>query len=175
VEFLPPRLLQDDDNSESFSCGNESLDVWLKQFAYGDQQKGHARIFASFYQNEPKIAGYFALTCAHIPINDNKRGDIFNPPYILPCAYLARLAVDKDVQKQGLGAYLLVSAMERALRAAENIGLSLFIAEPLEAAERFYGKYDFEVKILNSGNKIFYRRLKDIRESLGAAEIFGKG
>jgi len=170
VKFSAPRLLQSDDNAADFSCGVESLDDWLKNIAGISQREGYARIFVSLYPERERahIAGYCALTCAHIPIHNNKSGDIFNPGYILPCVYLACLAVDKKAQRQNVGNSLLWFAMERALRAAEYIGISLFITEPLAGAEEFYKIYNFRAMELSSGKTIFYRTIQDIRESLGS-------
>jgi GNAT superfamily N-acetyltransferase len=65
-------------------------------------------------------------------------------PRKTPGIRLGRLAVDRSVQKQGLGEHLLMDAIERARLVLEHIGVhALFVDAKDERAAAFYAKYGF--------------------------------
>jgi GNAT superfamily N-acetyltransferase len=67
------------------------------------------------------------------------------PRHPIPVVLLARLAVDRGRQGQGLGAALLKDAILRTLVAAEGVGVrALLVHAKDEAARAFYARYDFE-------------------------------
>src|SRR3546814_8897645 len=58
---------------------------------------------------------------------------------------LARLAVDLDYQRRGLGFSLLQDAIRRTLAIAEQAGIRALLTHPIDAeAEAFYRKFGFE-------------------------------
>ena len=58
---------------------------------------------------------------------------------------IGRLAVDRSVQGQGLGSYLLVDALRRVLRIAEDVGVRAVEVDAIDdAAREFYLKYGFD-------------------------------
>ena len=57
---------------------------------------------------------------------------------------LGRLAVDEKDQGQGLGEYLLMHALEAALKTADIIGVRCVVVDAIDdPAVRFYQKYGF--------------------------------
>lgn len=64
-------------------------------------------------------------------------------PRSVPGYTLARLAIDKTAQGQGLGEYLLLDAMERAFRAADAVGGYTLFVDAKDGAGSFYQKYGF--------------------------------
>ena len=76
---------------------------------------------------------------------------------------LARLAVAKTYQRQGLGEILMFEAMKRALIIADNAGvIGLFVDAKDEAARGYYLRYGF-VDLADSPLKMFLP-LATIRE-----------
>ena len=67
------------------------------------------------------------------------------PNFPLPVARLARLAVDKRHQRQGLGELLLADALQRCLRLSEEIGMIGVVVDAKdETARGWYERYEFE-------------------------------
>ncbi len=65
------------------------------------------------------------------------------PRYPLPVLRLARLAVDRSTQGQGLGLQLLRFVLRLALRMASDHGCVGVIVDAKRGAEAFYAKYGF--------------------------------
>jgi GNAT superfamily N-acetyltransferase len=87
-----------------------------------------------------RVVGYHALAAASIEHCDAtgrvKKGMPLHP---IPVMLLARLAVDRSVQGRGLGAWLLTDAMERALAAAEILGIRALVVHAMsDDARAFY-------------------------------------
>jgi len=67
------------------------------------------------------------------------------PNFPLPVARLARLAVDLNHQRQGLGELLLADALQRCLHIAESIGmLGVIVDAKDERARGWHERYEFE-------------------------------
>jgi len=65
--------------------------------------------------------------------------------YPIPLVILARLAVDLDYQKQGLGFSLLQDAIMRTVAISEQAGIRALLTHPIDAeAEAFYRRFGFE-------------------------------
>ena len=68
-----------------------------------------------------------------------------NMPDPIPVLVLGRLAVDRRVQGQRLGAALLRDAVQRAMNVAEHAGVRALLVHALnDGARQFYGRYGFE-------------------------------
>jgi GNAT superfamily N-acetyltransferase len=66
------------------------------------------------------------------------------PRHPIPVVLLARLAVAKPVQGQGLGPLLLVNALKRCLALSREVGIYAVKVDAIdEKAARFYKKYGF--------------------------------
>ena len=67
------------------------------------------------------------------------------PNFPLPVARLARLAVDLNHQRQGLGELLLADALQRCLHISDSIGmLGVIVDAKDERARGWYERYEFE-------------------------------
>lgn len=131
---------------KGFVCGEPELDDYLARYARPHHESGVARIFVAGTGEEPnRVAGYYALTMggitrAHLPPEAAKRF----PAFPLPVARLARLAVDRGFQGQGLGEHLLLDALFRCRRIAAEVGLvAVVIDAKHERAQGFYARYGF--------------------------------
>lgn len=131
---------------KGFSCGEPELDDYLARYARQHQESGVARIFVAITGEEPeRVAGYFALTVGglprpHLPPEAAKRFPGFPPPV----ARLARLAVGRTFQGRGLGEHLLLDALFRCHRIADEVGLvAVVIDAKHEHARAFYARYGF--------------------------------
>jgi GNAT superfamily N-acetyltransferase len=130
-----------------FGCGEPALDEYLSRFARQNQESGVARTFVAVQEAEPtQILGYYSLAVAAIdkadlPPSATRRF----PNFPLPIARLARLAVDRSQQGKGLGEDLLLDALSRCLRVAEDVGIiGVVIDAKHERAKAFYARYEFD-------------------------------
>lgn len=86
-------------------------------------------------------------------------------PEPVPVAVLARLAVDRAYQKQGLGRALYRDGAERVLRAADTIGIRGLIVHAIsEEARAFYLSLGLDPSPLDP--MILMVTLADIRLSI---------
>ena len=87
-----------------------------------------------------KIIGYITLSAASIKkvtLNKNKSYED------IPVLRLARLAVDKNYQKQGIGKKLLKFSIQKALELKDSFGCIGIVVDAKEEAVGFYKKYGF--------------------------------
>jgi GNAT superfamily N-acetyltransferase len=83
----------------------------------------------------------------------------------IPIMLLARMAVDRRCQGQGVGKALLRDALERTLNAAEIAGIRAFAVHAKdEQARSFYELFDFVPSPTDPLH--LFLLLKDVRHSL---------
>src|SRR5438067_13740084 len=97
AEWLITALTTDHDRSQ-FSCGQPSLDRFLKESARQNQDKDVSRTFVLVRQGEARVYGYYTLAAGQIereslPPKVSKK----LPRYPVPVAVLGRLAVDQSL------------------------------------------------------------------------------
>jgi len=128
----------------NFDCGEEALNIWLRETALSNQQKYYASSYV-ITDNEQQIIAYYALCTSMIYKQDMPRRLHDNSaPRELPAILLARLGVDKAFQKQRLGGYLLLDAFKRTAQAAQISAARVLITHPIHSqAENFYLKHGF--------------------------------
>ena len=129
-----------------FECGESALDDYLHRYALQHQRSGIARSFVAVDDQAPQtILGYYSLAVgsiakANLPPQAARR----LPQFPIPIARLARLAVRKTCQGQGLGEHLLMDALARSARIADEIGLfAVLVDAKYQRAMRFYQRYEF--------------------------------
>lgn len=129
----------------SFSCGKESLDKYLKNQASQDIKRKLSVVFA--LADPPIIKGYYTLSNQGVPreaVPDTIKKSL--PAYEqLPVTLIGRLAIDEKFQGQGLGEALLLDALQRCFHYAENYsGCIAVVVDPLDdQAKAFYSQYGF--------------------------------
>jgi len=140
-------LLHEQHDRGSFTCGEESLDRYLKTQAGQDVRRKANAVFVLVEPDDPaRILGYYRLCAIGIAqgeVPEAARKDI--PRYPLVSATLVgRLAVSKDRQGQRLGAVLLADALQRAFESANTVGSSMVVVDALdESAAGFYAAHGF--------------------------------
>lgn len=145
MSFLPPALITAEHQVESFDCGTESLNQYLRRFALTNTAAGTARTYVTASGDEPVVAGYYSLAAGSVEkgaVPDRVAKGVPNHP--IPVILLARLAVDRRFQGKGLGKGLLRDALVRALAAAEVIGVRAILVHAKDPkAGRFYTQFGF--------------------------------
>jgi GNAT superfamily N-acetyltransferase len=129
---------------KSFDCGVPALNDYLVRFARQNHDSGGAKTFVAAPETESgRILGYYSLSPGSV--------DFARAParltrglgrYDIPVFRLARLAVDRTMQGQGLGAELLLAAGERCLAVAAEVGgVALAIDAKDDGAARWYARF----------------------------------
>ena len=132
-------------DQESFDCGNSDLNNYLKRTARQHANKGLARTFVLLDDSAPQdILGFFTLAVCEI------RSDQLPPqlakkyPPIVPAAKLARLAVTRNRQREGLGRHMMVHALRLALQVSDNVGIiGFFVDAKDDEVGHYYRQYGF--------------------------------
>ena len=128
----------------TFSCGEPSLDEWLKRRALANQSSGASRTFV-VVDAENKVRAYYALTAGAVSHQEASSAICRNMPHPIPVLVLGRLAVDQAAQGMHVGAGLLRDAVHRATTVAYNTGVRALLVHALkEQAQAFYQYYGFQ-------------------------------
>jgi GNAT superfamily N-acetyltransferase len=143
--FNPVELLKPLHVTERFDCGKEPLNVFLKKYALQSQSSLAARTFVITLR-DGRVAGYYSLAAGsvehgHAPTRVIK-GLARHP---VPVILLARIAVDKEFQGEGLGEALLKDALLRSVKITEQLAARAILAHAKDDESRnWYKKHDFE-------------------------------
>lgn len=128
----------------AFDCGNESLTTWLKRFALTNLQSDSAQTFV--VHRGGVVVGYYSLTAGSVrPQEATARVAKGLAKHPIGVILLARLAVDKKEQGNGLGKALLKDALLRIMGAADTVGARAVLVHAIdEQARKFYEHFGFE-------------------------------
>ena len=150
-----------------FSCGRAHLDDFLRTLASQYEKRNLGRTYVAVRPGEKRVLGYYTLAPGSVSFESlpSRRARKL-PRHPVPVVLLARLAVDQSAQGQGLGAALLVDALERCLTLAEALGVHAVEVDALDGvAKSFYEKYGF-IPLLDAPNHL-YLPVPTIRQALG--------
>lgn len=126
----------------SFDSGVPILDDWLKRRALANEASGASRTYV--VPETEGVAGYYSLAAAAIALSDASGSLRRNMPDPIPMVLLGRLAVSRARQNQGLGAALLLDAMQKAGLVSQRIGIRGVMVHALsEPAKAFYARHGF--------------------------------
>jgi predicted GNAT family N-acyltransferase len=126
-----------------FCCGVPELDSYLQQRASQDLKRKLAAVFV-LTTDSKTIAGFYTLSAHSIAVADlppelAKR----LPRFPLPVTLLGRMAVAQALQGAGLGEYLLLDALNRALNGSRQVASWAVVVDAKAGARDFYLKHDF--------------------------------
>ena len=150
--------LGNDHNRADFSCGNASLDRYLKEQAGQDLRRGCAMPFVLVSgRGDTSILGYYTLSSygvdiGELPVNVARK----LPRYpLIPATLLGRLAVDRRCQGQGIGEFLLMDALYRALVQSTEIAAAAVVVDAIDGgAAKLYQHFGF-VAFPSIANRLF--------------------
>jgi len=122
---------------KEFSCGEGSLDSWLKQRALKNEEARASRTYVVC--TGKSVKGYYTLAVGAVTHAEVSGKVKRNMPDPIPVMILGRLAVDKECHGNGIGKALLRDAIFRTLSAAEIAGIRAMLVHALnEEAKSFY-------------------------------------
>ncbi len=139
------QALQGNHDIEGFTCGVDALDQWLKRIARQHISKGVSRTFVAIDPvNLAQIIGYYSLTVAEIDTDKLPKDIARKLPRRVPLVLIGRLATALAARGQGIGALLLVDALQRIIRVANDVGVTLVLVDAKDdPAASFYQHFGF--------------------------------
>lgn len=163
-----PEPLNAEHGVEEFSCGNATLDDWLKTRALSNQRRGFTVVIV--VHDRSRVVGYYGLApTAVIPTALPRSIRTGQPPNPVPCLLLGQLAVDQQYAGKGIGTGLVRHALTRCVAAAELIGGRALIVNAIDAdAAAFWRRRGFLPS--RDDAMVLFRSIPDIVLSLRAAE-----
>lgn len=133
-----PRPLAQDDDRDSFDCGQPTLDNWLRRNAWRNQRAGVSRTYVLSDSETSAIAGYVSLAVGEVQREFLPKARQRNMPDPVPIFLLGQLAVDRRWQGRGLADVLLAHAIRMTIHAAETVGSYALVTHPLNETIRGY-------------------------------------
>ena len=128
---------------DSFDCGEPALNAWLTQHARATGQG--TRTYVLIDEGTAEVIGYFALAPHIVERVQAPRSVSRGAPQRIPAILLAKLALDRKLHGQGLGAELLVHALRTIIPAARLAGGRVVVVDAANgAAASFYRAHDFQ-------------------------------
>ena len=142
----PIELLHERHKRTLFDCGEPALNKYLKRFARQNSDNGIARAFVAVADDGSDcVLGYYTLSSSHVDfkeIPESYRKRI--PRYPIPTIRVGRLAVEVSMHGHGLGGILLIDALNRILRVAEEVAVrAVMVDAKHQQAKTFYQYYGF--------------------------------
>jgi len=135
-----------DVNRQNFDCGVDSLNAYLKKYAWQNFKKNVGVTILAFEEDKrDKILGYYTVSMAqinfeHLPSELSKG----LPRYPVPAMRIGRLAVDRFAHAKGVGSALLRDALQRAITLSTEVGTCAVLVDAInEQAKSFYEHYGF--------------------------------
>ena len=129
---------------ESFDCGEAALNEFLRRYARKSHEQGGAKTFLAIDDTDGQtVLGYYSLSPAAVAYD--RTPDLIRrglARHDVPVFRLARLAVLRSAQGQGLGGQLLLAAGKRCLLVSAQVGgVALLIDAKGERAANWYASY----------------------------------
>lgn len=129
---------------DGFDCGDAALNTFLRRHARKSHAQGGAKTFLAIDNAiNGRVLGFYSISPASVAFNRTpqliSRG---LARHEVPVFRLARLAVDRSVQRCGLGGQLLIAAGRRCLLVASQVGgVALLIDAKNEPVAQWYAGY----------------------------------
>jgi GNAT superfamily N-acetyltransferase len=127
-------------DARQFGYGQTDLNRWLREQARQSVRRSLAQTLVLTSLHAPvKILAYYAIV-----MGEYRNEGIPKFPKHLPAARLGRFAVQKEFHGQGMGRYLLGSALRQIAELSEKIGCAVVVvdAKDQQVAD-FYCRHGF--------------------------------
>ena len=157
-EFVPADQTKHD--LKKFDCKKNDMNLFLSRFAIKNGKLGLSKTWVLPFKDSSNtkllVAAYFTLATSSISRDDIPLKKNL-PAYPVPIVLLARLAVDKNFQKQRLGEKTLISALRKSVELTDRglpvVGLILDVLD--NDALKFYQQYEIFQPFTNDPMRLF--------------------
>lgn len=122
-----------------FACGVAALDEYFRTRVTQDIKRRVANCFVVVEAATGKVAGFYTLSSASVPLNDLPETVVKKLPRYpsIPAARIGRLAIDTSFQGKGLGAAMLADAATKAMQDSAA-AFALLVDAKDEKGAQFY-------------------------------------
>jgi predicted GNAT family N-acyltransferase len=142
AEFVS-RHISDNDDLDSFSCGQPDLDEWLRRFARHAEGMRSGRTWV--WTQNGLVVAYFTLAGHVIERGELPARPGRDSPDRIPAVLIARFALHETLHGSGLGGTLLADAVSRIVAATDIVAARFVVVDAIdEHAADFYSHYGFE-------------------------------
>ncbi len=122
-----------------FESTSPELDEFLKEDALKNQEELISKTYLCCHFNQ--LVGYVAFTTDIIRKKDVREEEQIEVPYKeYPAIKIARLAVDKKYERRGVGRFLLLAAVGKALKISDEVGCRFITVDSKQDSIEFYEK-----------------------------------
>lgn len=158
------RKLAATDQVEAFDCGQIALNHFLHRYALVNQKANSAQTYVCCQGDA--VVGFYSLAVGSVdPDAASSRVMKGLARHPVPVMILARLAVDKEHQRKGLGQALLKNALLRTAQAADIAGIRcLLVHAKVDVARQWYESWEFEPSPTDPYH--LFLMLKDLKSML---------
>ena len=123
------------------------LDEYLRRLADQHRRRGISSVYVLAESAQPeRILGYYTLSAAEVDgqrLTEAERKKL--PRYPVPCFRMGRLACRTDQRGRGLGKLLLGCAVDRCLKARQQIAAYALVVDAKDdVAKAFYVHFGFK-------------------------------
>lgn len=147
----------------AFSCGIEQVDNFFKRTANKLAKADNVRVFVLTTADQ-NLVGFYALNAHSIDYAELPAKYARTRPGhgSIPASYISMIGVDERFAGQGYGGDLLIDALERITRAADEIGIAVVVLDVLDCGNpelvdrrlRLYTSYGFQ-PLSSNGLRLF--------------------
>ena len=132
---------------QGFECGVPALDEYLHRLAEQHRRRGISSVYVLAESAQPeRILGYYTLSAAEVDgqrLAEAERKKL--PRYPVPCFRMGRLACRADQRGRGLGKLLLGCAVDRCLKARQQVAAYALVVDAKDdAAKAFHVHFGFK-------------------------------
>ncbi len=137
-----PSPISKEDMIDCFDSGSLALDRWLTAHALQNQESGASRTYV--VREAGRVVAYYSIAVGSVERSRAPGGIRRNMPDPIPVMILARLAVARTHQGQGLARALARDALIRTLKVSEIAGIRAVTVHAIDAqAAAFYQHLGF--------------------------------
>ncbi|OPH38650.1 GNAT family N-acetyltransferase [Moraxella lacunata] len=124
---------------QSFDCGQDDINTYLKTLANQHTKKNIAKIHVLTDADTPnQIIGFYSLSNTELIMK------IKGYPNKIPAILIGKLGVDKAFQGQGLSKVLLSHALNKAKQLSLDTGIAFVIIDAKnDELARYYQRFGF--------------------------------
>lgn len=154
-----------------FESRTSDLNAFLKDDAFENQEELISKTHLCYHSNQ--LVGYITLTTDIIKKKEVQEEERIDVPYKeYPAIKIARLAVDKKYERRGVGSFLLLIAVGKALDISNEVGCRFITVDSKKDSIGFYEKVGFELvkKYENSKYPTMYLDILPIHERMKAVD-----
>ncbi|WP_325198556.1 GNAT family N-acetyltransferase [Kingella oralis] len=147
-------------NRKGFDCGVPALNDFLQKFAGQKSSRNQVQTYVLSADDNETIIGYFTLTMTRFNWHETvgKKSKTVDT-----AALIARLAVDKRFTGQGVGLFLLRTALEKLIIANDILGVPIIVVDAKDGVSAFYETVGFQ--FLEQGSSRLFITMETILNS----------